>query len=79
MKKGIDKSKKWWYHCVTAKDNNKRKGNGIVQYKVIMGDNKANCKIEMEIEAKSIFEAIDVAADKIENPEETELIEAFPI
>lgn len=50
-----------------------------MRYKVIMSDAVADRKIELEIEAKSVFDAIDRAADKIDNPTETELIEAFPI
>lgn len=50
-----------------------------MKYKVIMGDNKENRRIEMCIEAKSVFDAIDIAADKIDNPEETELVEAYPL
>ncbi len=50
-----------------------------MKYKVIMGDNKENRRIEMCVDAKSVFDAIDMAANNIDNPEETELIEAFPI
>ena len=50
-----------------------------MKYKVIMGDTAENKRIEMEIEAKSVFDAIDIAADTIANPEDTELIEAFPV
>ena len=48
-------------------------------YKVIMSDTIKDRRIELEIEAKSVFDAIDLAAKQIEFPEETELIEAFPI
>ena len=50
-----------------------------MKYKLIMGDNKANRRIEKYVEAKSVFDAIDIVANEIENPEETELIEAFPV
>lgn len=50
-----------------------------MRYKVIMADHEMDCRIEMEIEAGSVFDAIDIAGDKIDNPEETELVEAFPI
>lgn len=36
-------------------------------------------RVEMVIEAKSVFDAIDVAADMFDNPSEVELIEAVPI
>lgn len=49
-----------------------------MKYKVIMSDTIKDNRIEMELEANSVFEAIDIAADRIDNPEETELIEAFP-
>jgi hypothetical protein len=48
------------------------------KYKVIMFDTLADRRIEMEIEAESVFDAISIAADEIDNPEETELVEAVP-
>lgn len=48
-------------------------------YKVIMSDTTKDRRIELEIEAKSVFDAIDLAAKQIEFPEETELIEAYPV
>lgn len=50
-----------------------------MKYKLIMGDNKADRRIEMDIDAKSVFDAIDIATNSIDNPEETELIEAYPL
>lgn len=49
-----------------------------MRYKLIMCDMVTDSRIEREVEAKSVFDAIDIAADEIDNPEETELIEAFP-
>ena len=48
-------------------------------YKVIMLETTRDRRIELEIEAKSVFDAIDLAAERIEFPEETELIEAYPV
>lgn len=50
-----------------------------MRYKVIIYDTVEDRRIELEIVAKSVFDAIDIAADKIDNPHETELVEAFPI
>ena len=50
-----------------------------MNYKVIMYDTVADNKIELEIVAKSAFDAIDIAADKIDNPHEIELFEVHPI
>ena len=50
-----------------------------MKYQLIMSDIAADSRIEIEIEAKSVFDAIDIVADEIDNPDETELIEAFPI
>lgn len=47
-------------------------------YKLIMCDTVADRRIEQVVEAKSVFDAIDLVAAELENPEETELIEAFP-
>lgn len=47
-------------------------------YKVIMSDTYTDTKIERMIVAKSVFDAIDLAATELENPEEVELIEATP-
>ena len=50
-----------------------------MRYKLIMSDTITDSRIEMVIEAKSVFNAIDLATDKLDNPEETELIEATPL
>lgn len=47
-------------------------------YKLIMGDTATDTRIERVVEAKSVFDAIDIVAAELDNPEETELIEAFP-
>ncbi len=48
-------------------------------YKVVMSDMVKDERIELDIKAESVFDAIDMAADRVENPAETELIEAVPV
>ena len=48
-----------------------------IKYIVKMYDRLKDKAITMEIEAESVFDAIDIAAKEIENPEDTELIEAY--
>ena len=45
-------------------------------YKVIMGGAE---KVELIIDANSVFDAINIAAERVNNPDELELIEASPI
>lgn len=49
-----------------------------MKYKVIMHDEEKDERIEMEVEAKSVFDAIDMAAGNVDDPEEAILIEAMP-
>ena len=51
--------------------------NNTIKFIVKMYDRLTDEAITMEIEAKNVFDAIDIAAKKIENPEDTELIEAY--
>jgi hypothetical protein len=44
-----------------------------------MCDNASDNRIEMVIEAESVFDAIDIVALEMDKPEEVDLIEAFPI
>ena len=48
-----------------------------IKYIVKMYDRLKDKALTMEIEAESVFDAIDIAAKEIENPEDTELIEAY--
>ena len=48
-------------------------------YRIIMSDTVTDSRIERVIEASSVFDAIDTIAAEIDNPEETELVEAIPI
>ena len=48
-------------------------------YRIVMSDTVTDSRIERVIEASSVFDAIDIAAAEIDNPEETELIEAIQI
>ena len=50
-----------------------------MKYIVKMSDRIKDESITMEVEANSVFDAIDIAAKSIEHPEDTELIEACPI
>lgn len=50
-----------------------------MQYKVVMCDLHKDERIERVIEAKCVFDAIDIAADEFGNPQDIELIEASPI
>lgn len=50
-----------------------------MKYIVIMSDGIKDEYITKEIEANSVFDAIDIAAEMIENSAETELIEAYPV
>lgn len=49
-----------------------------MKYTVKMSDTVNDREIVMTIEAKSVFDAIDIAANSVESPEDTELIEACP-
>lgn len=49
-----------------------------MKYIVIMSDNEKDMKITKEIIASNVFDAINRAAEMIDNPKETELIEAYP-
>ena len=46
---------------------------------VKMSDHVKDESIEMRIEAPSVFDAVDIASTLIDNPSETELIEAVPV
>lgn len=50
-----------------------------MRYKIVMSDTVTDSRIERVVAASSVFDAIDTAAAGIDNPEETELIEAIPI
>lgn len=50
-----------------------------MKYKVKMGHLMQDKIITVEIEAKSVFDAIDAAANMISDPDNVELIEAIPI
>ena len=50
-----------------------------MKYIVKMSDHMKDEEFTVEIEASSVFDAIDRAAEMIDNPEETELIEAVPV
>lgn len=47
-------------------------------YKLIMSDTAKDNRIERVVEAKSVFDAIDIVAAELDNPEDVELIEAVP-
>ena len=48
-------------------------------YKLIMTDTAKDKKLERIVEAKSVFDAIDMVAAELESPDDVELIEAFPV
>lgn len=48
-------------------------------YKVSMSDHVKDESIVKHIEADSVFDAIDIVCKMVENPSETELIEAVPV
>lgn len=50
-----------------------------MKYNIIMSDRNKDTRIKLSINANNVFDAINIAAEKIDNPEETELIEAIPI
>lgn len=50
-----------------------------MNYKLIMSDTVKDKKFERMVEAASVFDAINIVAAELENPEDVELIEAFPI
>ena len=50
-----------------------------MEYAVVMSDMVKDERIEMSIKVNSVFDAIDMAADRVDDPEETELIEAYPV
>ena len=50
-----------------------------MKYRVKVSDWSKDELITMEVEAPSVFDAIDRVADSVDNPEETELIEAVPV
>lgn len=47
-------------------------------YRLIMCDTVTDTRIEKVVEAKSVFDAIDLVTAELDNPEDTELIEAVP-
>lgn len=50
-----------------------------MKYIVKMEDTDKFKQIIKEIEAASVFDAIDIAAGMIDNPNETVLVEAYPV
>ena len=50
-----------------------------MKYIIKMSDSTKDKEIIIEVEAVDVFEAINIAASTIENPNDTELIEACPI
>ena len=48
-------------------------------YELIMCDLVTDTRIKRVVEAKSVFDAIDIVSLELDRPEETELIEALPI
>jgi len=51
-----------------------------MKYRIKMGDHTNDeFIIVKDIEAKSVFDAIDVVVATLDNPDEVELIEAIPI
>lgn len=50
-----------------------------MKYKVIMSDTDADKRIEITVDSKSVFDAIDAVAERLSNPETVELISAEPV
>lgn len=50
-----------------------------MNFHVVMSDHTKDERIELDIVASSVFDAIDEAACQIKNPSDTELIEAYPL
>lgn len=50
-----------------------------MKYTVEMHDYPNDERVVLEIEATNVFDAIDKAADMVENPDETYLVKAEPI
>lgn len=50
-----------------------------MKYIVKMSDRANDKNITVEINASSVFDAIDKASDMLTNPDEVELIEALPM
>lgn len=50
-----------------------------MKYKVVMSDHVKDERITLEVEAQNVFDAVDLVAGMVANPEETELIEAIPM
>lgn len=51
-----------------------------MKYRIKMGDHTNDeFIIVKDIEAKSVFDAIDMVADMLDNPDEIGLIEAIPM
>lgn len=51
-----------------------------MKYRIKMGDHTNDQFIIVkDVEAKSVFDAIDMVADTLDNPDEVELIEAVPM
>lgn len=48
-------------------------------YKIVVVDLSIDERIEKTVEAESVFDAIDKVSIELENAEDTELIEAYPI
>lgn len=55
------------------------KGDTKMKYKVIMSDTVADKRIEITVDSKSVFDAIDTVAERLSNPEIVELISAEPV
>ncbi len=50
-----------------------------MMYKIVVADLSIDERIEKTVEAGSVFDAIDKVCVDLENAEDTELIEAYPI
>jgi hypothetical protein len=50
-----------------------------MKYKVIMSDLTKDKRIELVVESDNVFDAINTASESIDNPNETELVEAIPL
>lgn len=51
----------------------------MLKYRVIMSDYSQDKTIIKELNAESVFDAINKVTELINNPNETKLIEAYPI
>lgn len=50
-----------------------------MKYRVTFSDSIKDEMATVEVEAQSVFDAIDNVAKTLDNPEEVELIEAIPL